>query len=69
MNDLLGRMDRSTRLVAPDLHGVARRLGVSHASIRRVARALHDTGAIESVEIPYSPDSPRTFTRYRVSAP
>ena len=69
MNDLLGRMDPSTRLVEPDLHGVAHRLGVSHASIRRVARALHDNGAIESVMIPFSPGSTRTYTRYRVSVP
>lgn len=69
MNDLLDRMDPSTRLVMPDLHGIASRLGVSHASIRRVARALHDNGTIESVEIPLSPGSPRTYTRYRVPAP
>lgn len=69
LNDILGRMDAETRLVTPDLHGIARRLGVSHAAIRRVARALHDKGIVESVKISLSPESTRTFTRYRVSAP
>lgn len=66
LNDLLGRIDPATQLVAPDLHGIACRLGVSHASIRRVARALHDNGTIESVVISLSPASSRTCTRYRI---
>ena len=66
INDLLGRIDPATQLVAPDLHGIARRLGVSHASIRRVARALHDNGTIESVAIPLSPENSRIYTRYRI---
>ena len=66
MNDLQSRMDSDTRLVMPDLHGIARRLGISHAAIRRVARTLHDNGTIESVSIPVSPGSSSKFVRYRI---
>ena len=66
LGDLLNRMNTETRLVLPDLRGIARRLGISHASIRRVARVLHDKGKVQSVAIPRSHESRATLVMYRI---
>ena len=45
--DLEGRMDKTTRLVVPDLGNLAKRLNVSRSSIKREITNLRNCGFIE----------------------
>jgi DNA-binding MarR family transcriptional regulator len=49
LKDLTERMDPSTKLVLPQIATIARKVGASRSSIKRVIKDLRDAGALELV--------------------
>ena len=69
LRDLESRMDKTSLLVRPELAQLARRLKVSHASIKRVVAGLRHSGYIELCFIKKCPTDKVFTVLYKILNP